>query len=47
MGIFHVPNSLDGYDMFTVNAYQRSNTGVHGGMVDLLCCGVDVGDDLL
>lgn len=47
MGILDISNTFNGDNVFTVNADERSDAGIHRGMVNLLRCGIDMRDDLL
>ena len=42
MWVFDIANTLYRYDMLTINADQRSQAGIDRGMVDLLCCRVEL-----
>jgi hypothetical protein len=47
VGILHVAKSFHRNDMLSVNTNQGGDARVHGGMVDLICRGVEVGNDLM
>lgn len=42
MGVVHISDSFDRDDVFSVDADQRSDTGIDGRMVNFLCSGIDM-----
>lgn len=46
MRILNVTDTFHSNDMFSINTYERSQTGIDGRMVNLLGCWIELGHNL-
>lgn len=46
VGLLHIPDTLNRYNMLAVHTYHRRQASIDRCMIDLLGCRIDVGHDL-